>query len=337
MTERQPETVSRLRTIESILAPWLLRGVFALLLFIAWELLLGKAVFARDIIDLMALIIGCLAAATLLLDLIERFAVHDLFGALVVMGIGGLLSFLLLDMRPPEDVFLALASRGLGAYTLFALAMFASLVWLTRTGGWRWLPVLLPIATVAGVWARWMPYEDAPTSDGWLLLIAAALLWAAAAQLTRMGAALPGMRLRLTFPEALATTGLLIFGVSARTDARLPDMLTSVVTGTLLVLCILMLWFQRRQKEGSYAEQLLHWHPQTARWGLAPPVRVGAWLLVMGSGALIGWLLPRGEGAGDPVAIIGTLFTAFGLVWLPTVAVVYGWRAVRRDLRALRL
>jgi hypothetical protein len=66
-------------------------------------------------------------------------------------------------------------------------------------------------------------------------------------------------------------------------------------------------------------------------------LRLVAWLLVIGAGAGVGWLLPRGEGASDPVALIGTLFTAFGLVWLPTVAVVYGWRAIRRDLRAMRL
>jgi hypothetical protein len=327
----------RLRAIEALLAPWLLRGAFALLLFAAWELLLGKAVFARDIIDLMALVIGCIAAAALLLDLIERFSVRDMFGALVVMGVGGLFSFLLFDMRPPEDVFLALASRGLGAYTLFALVLFTSLVWLTRAGEWRALLALLPIGIITGVWARWMPYENAPTPDGWLLLIVAGLLWVTAAQLTRTGAAMPGTRLRLSFPEALAAAGLLIIGVSARTDARLPNALTAVVAATLVVLCILMLWFQRRQREESYAEQLLHWHPQAARWGIALPIRVGAWLFVIGIGALVGWLLPRGEGAGDPVAIVGTLFTAFGLVWLPTVAVVYGWRAMRRDLRALRL
>lgn len=337
MKAPQVKVAAPLRAIDMLLAPWMLRGAFALLLFAAWELLLGKAIFQRDIIDLIAQIIGCLAVATLLLDLIERFTVHEMFGALLVMGIGGLLAFTLLDIRPPEDIFLALSSRGLGAYTLLALAMFASLLWLARGGHWRWLILLIPVGLIAGIWARWTPYEGTPVNDGWRGLIIAGLFWVAAAQAARMSAGTAGLRMRLLPGEALAALGLLIIALSARTHARLPDTLTATVAAALIALCIVMLWFQRRHKERSYAEQLVNWHPDSLRWGIVSPLRLGAWLLMIGVGAGVGWLLPRGEGADDPVALIGTLFTAFGLVWLPTVAVVYGWRAIRRDLRAMRL
>jgi hypothetical protein len=60
-------------------------------------------------------------------------------------------------------------------------------------------------------------------------------------------------------------------------------------------------------------------------------------MLALTIGIAIGATFERGEGAADPTAVIGALFTAFGLVWLPTVALVFGWRAIRRDVRALRL
>ncbi len=323
--------------IERLLAPWFLRGAFALLLFSGWQLILGRAVFQRDIIDLLAILLGCLAVAALLLDLLERFMVRDAFAALLVMGIGGLLAFTLLDMRPPEDIFLALASRGLGAYTVFALLMLSSLLWVARAGRWRLLAWVLPASIVAGLWARWMPYEAAPTSEGGLGLGVAALLWIAAAQVARQGAALPAATLRLTPPEALATLGLLIASVSGRTDARLPEPLTGAIALTLIMLCLVILWFQRKAKGDTFAGHLTRWEGVKPGISLAPPVRVVGWISVVALGAALGWLMPRGAGSGDPVAIVGTFFTAFGLVWLPTVALVYGWRALRRDVRALRL
>ena len=62
-------------------------------------------------------------------------------------------------------------------------------------------------------------------------------------------------------------------------------------------------------------------------------------LLVVGfalAGA-VGYSLPRGEVASDPLALISALFTAYGLIWLPAVSIVLGARAFSRQARAMNL
>jgi hypothetical protein len=332
-----PASPAKASPFASLFAPWLVRGGLAILLFVGWELLLGRDLFVRSAIDLVARLAGCLAITTLLLDLVERFAVRDIFAALPVMGSSSLLYFILFDTRVTTDLFLTLASRALGAYTLFGLLMLFSLLWLAQMGGWRFLLALIPFGIISGIWLRWMPYEPTPGEDGALILLISLLLWLSGAQLARYGGRSTQTRLRLERSELFGVLGLLIFGVSAQTSVRLPDGVSLVITVTLVALCVVMLWFQRRSKGATYAEALVHWHSGVQHLATPPPLRLLAWALVMAGSALAGAALPRGEAASDPVAIFGTLFTAFGLVWLPTVALVYGWRAIRRDVRAMRL
>jgi hypothetical protein len=56
--------------------------------------------------------------------------------------------------------------------------------------------------------------------------------------------------------------------------------------------------------------------------------------LMFSAGAGISVLIPRSETAPDPLFAITLIFTAYGFVWLPTVAVVIAVRGLGRMLRA---
>ena len=59
-------------------------------------------------------------------------------------------------------------------------------------------------------------------------------------------------------------------------------------------------------------------------------------LVLLGT-CVIGFHLPGGLGETDPLGFIGTLFTVFGAVWLPSMSLVLGGRAFLRQVRTQQM
>jgi hypothetical protein len=107
------------------------------------------------------------------------------------------------------------------------------------------------------------------------------------------------------------------------------DTLSLSVIVTLTVFSVMIIWFQKRSKGATLLDDMTN---------SAPSTRVLAVVVVgFALAGAVGYSLPRGEVASDPLALIGALFTAYGLIWLPAVSIVLGARAFTRQARAMNL
>lgn len=249
--------------------------------------------------------VASFALAALVLDWLARYHVRELFGLLLLAGAYGALAGLLFappDLQLPHQV----VTLALGAYTLAACAAFV----LLRPA--RWLMIGLGLAW--GVWVRWGPNS----LDLLPMLLAGALALIVIGVLFRWTQnAAPR---RLTPPEWV----LLAVVLAALLLLRGVDPLRLAITAALVGYCWLILWFQRSERPRTLLDG---WHPLSVRDLLL----AGGLLLAAGA---LGYSLPFD---GQPREIIGAVFTAFGMVWLPTVSLVLGVRTYRRATRQKQL
>lgn len=317
---------------------WLLRLLLASLLLFGSEILLWLDPPGRAPLDWALLIAGGVALSALLLDLLARFHVRDGFGLLALAGIYGLLNGLLLNPQTAlADVPRTILSRALGAQViagLLMLTLFLALTFQPPTRR-RWLGTLLIAALVGGIWGVWgrgspVLFGAAVTETPLEVLLVTAALGAglilvltllASFTVRRLGAKAIDFRL-----SPLGWTGTLAALLTLLVVHLLQgeiDSLSLVVIPTLILFCLTILWFARRKKAASLLD--------------APPTPAPLILLTMIAALLLAAVPAYAQGAGDPAALIGAAFTAFGLVWLPALSLALGGRAFMRQARALRL
>ncbi len=277
-------------------------------------------------------IVGYLALSALLLDLAARFRARDLFALLTLAGLYGLLAALFIHPHTAlTDIPRTLFTRALGGHTLMGL------IALVLFFGVRASPLTLISAGIIGaawgIWAKWSPVavwnatEPTPLPTLLIALFVGLFVIGSLSALARrnmVGGLLPDA---FKLPAvgwllvAVTATGLLFFqAAQGRVDG-----VTAVVVLVLASFCAAILWFQKRVKGGTLLDSVQPLPPSTL-------IRLGA---VFALGALIGWLLPRTDP--DGVAILVSLFAAYGLIWLPAVSLVLGARAFGRQARALKL
>jgi hypothetical protein len=336
---------------------WALRLLLALSFFAASELLLwGVRSYPQplqsDTIVQLTLPIwmafpAYLAIAAAVLDFAARFRSRDVFALLLLVGVYGLSQALLISPAIVlNELPLTLATHGLGAHGLAGLAALTLLLWIARPGRTRWLVMTTAVlGLVWGVWARYsppywiqgVPPNRVPSEESYFgtALMSAVVMWLAiivaawfASRIRQQAPAAP-LDLRLTPLEAAAAALIHAALIAYHASRGQLEIIGLLLCLSLYGLCVLMLWFHKRAKGDTYSDAFLTFHPPW-RW-------LGAGVSLFVIAAALGWQLPRGAGAADPVALITTVFTAFGVVWMPAVALVLGLRAFRRDTRALRL
>ncbi len=327
-----------LSTQHSALSTLSLRLLLALLLGFASEVLLWTQP-TRPLIDWALLALGYLALSGLLLEIAARYRLRDAFGLLTLAGIYGMVNGLILNPATALiDVPRTLITRAMGGHAaagLVALALFLALTrgGLRRRGGLIAALLLALIVGVAwGTWAHWSPVEfsgEAASSPESLALFAGigiVLIALASVYAGRTGAPLD---LRLGAPGWAFTLIVLIGLLSIHAAQGEIDALALVIIVTLTVFSIMILWFQQRKKGSTLLDAVGSEPPSLRR--LAPLV------IAFALAGAVGYGLPRGELDSDPITLIGALFTAYGLVWLPAVSIVLGARAFSRQARAMKL
>ncbi|MCL4250818.1 MAG: hypothetical protein KJ065_21885 [Anaerolineae bacterium] len=317
--------------------PWFIRLLLAALLAFGSEILLWNVPYARAALGWARTALGYVLVAALLLDLAARYRPRDIFGALLLAGVYATVNALAISPQTTlYELPRTLATRVLGPHALVGLGMMALLLWLAGRGRSSWLALAtLPVGIAAGAWARWSPVVLSAADETALAqiysaaavaaVIIAFLAWALARRQTE--SATPEFRLH-PLEWIVVAGGLLALVASNYADGDM-NTLALAVTAGLLALCWAALWATARMKGAAYVDLLAVFEPRW-RW-------LGIGLLILAGAAALGWSLPRGEGIADPVAVIGGVMTAFGIVWLPTVALVLGARALQRQTRALRL
>lgn len=326
---------------------WQLRLLLAALLLGGVELLLWLDPPSRPIYVWPLLAVGYLLLSALLLDFATRFRVRSIFGLLALAGIGALLNALFINPAYAlAEVPRTLLTRVLGATAFIILLMLALYLMLTGRLRLRWgLPLTMPLLGLGwGTWARWSPTlldaQGEPAALPLLLvwLCGAAALVALLARWTNRAADGAALNLRMTRAEwaigaAAAAIALLMRSagdlVSSGGDGSGLAASAPLMVLLLSAYCALILWFQRRKK----GRGLFDPHAQfRSSW---------LWLAAgfagfVGAG-VVGYGLPRGEGAADPVFVITNIWTGFGLTWLPAVSLSLGAQSFARLARMNRL
>lgn len=286
------------------------------------EILLWTHPAGRTLPDWVILAAGYLALSAVLLDLAVRYRVRDLFGLMTLAGIYGLAAGLLLNPQTAlVDVPRTLITRVMGAHTLVGLAMMA--VFLKGADFHRFALVIVGAVGLGwGIWVRWLPaLVDAPETPLMTMMlygVGAFILVTTLFWFNRAGS----YSSRLSWLEGGIAAAVLAAIFITRLNAV--DSLSMIVIAVLIAFCVMLLWFQKREKGATLLAQL--------PVGRVP---VTAALLFLAAGAA-GYSLPF-SADGEQLALMVGLFTAFGLVWLPTVSLVMGVRAYRKLTRTGRL
>jgi hypothetical protein len=316
---------------------WLSRIAFAALLAFGSEIVLWNMPQRRDPLNLLLLVVGYLALGTLLLDFAVRYSVSSFFGVLLLGGIYGLVNALVLN---PQTMLVDgapnVAARALGGHTLIGMAMFAFILWIAGYGrGWWMMPVAVLTGIVCGLLTD-APFTMPDTGGQIFALMVGTIFTLSLGNLVLRAALRTSVEagwmesLRLGDIEmtlvlaSLAGLGALRF---SRGEGIAWLWIFALV---LLALCWATLWFGKRDKSVNYLLLL-----NTVRLRRSFTLNAATSLFLLTAIAM-SWL-PRVINGLDLPLVLRTAFTAVGLVWLPTLALVLGGRAILREVRALRL
>lgn len=312
---------------------WAVRLLLAVLLALAFEIILWPQIPARDTLDMAAAGLGYVVLAAALPDLIQRARVRNVIGLLALAGLTAFAAALLAHPRVAlENTPLTLLSRMLGAPTAAVLA--ALLAWLALVRG-RLSPALLVVSALAGaVWGlygHWFPTVVTPAGVETPL---PTLLIAAAGVLALVGLFAVLLRRQALLPDALCLSrqgwGVVVLALGGLLALRLAqgliDALSFGIVAALAVFTALILWLYRRPRDASLLDRALPPGPLRPALLLAGVVFVAAGVAT--------YSLPRAPGDADPLGVLGTLLLAFGVAWLPALSLVVGGRALIRQLRA---
>ena len=322
---------------------WLMRLLLGALLFFGSEILLWADPLARPPESWLLLVPGYLVLAVLLLDLLVRYKIRDLWGLMVLAGIYGLLNSLLLNPDTAlADVPRTLVTRALGAHALLGLEMLGLFIALVqgRSLGWRRVLVLgtLVVGLAWGVWMRLSPAQ---------LTLAAENVSPVAMLLYGLGGLAPalllfGLLVRPTGPETgrafvlplpglLALVALLLALFLLRVAQGYAADAALIISGLVLLLSVAILWFRRETKLPTLLDNALPLRPLPARWLLFT-------LGLFASAAIATYHLPLiGTAALNQLSIIVFGFTLYGLGWLPTVSLILGLRFYVRQIQGRKL
>ena len=324
------------------LSVWLIRLLLAILLFFGGEVLIGTFFTDYTGLDWLVRIVGYSVLAVFVLDLAVRFRIREIYDAMAVFAMYGVLVSLLVTPTISYAGFpRSFLSRVMGGQTLLGFEMWGLLLVLTAGNNrrYRWL-LLAGAAWIGfywGIWMRWTPefgtLFDAVSLQTMFVTVAVfvVVIFTVYFVISRSTVKLEPNDFQLSNPQwwmlfavmlALFLYQFYIVGVSI-----IPVLITALV----LLVCWSIIWF-RRENTG---DTLLHKHfpiqPLPMLWiVLTLAVFVGA--------TLFSYFLPLvGTRDINQLWLMEMGFVAVGTLWLPIVAAVLAIRGVDRQMRTNQL
>lgn len=321
------------------LSVWMVRGLLALLLLLAVEILFWNKPGSRSLYEWPLLIVGYMLLATVALDLLVRYRIRDIWGVMIVVGVLSALNGLFLNPQSAlEDVPNTLLSRTLGGYWLISLEMVG--LFLALLGGKSTLhKVLMLIGSVVigffwAVWVKWYPafflgaYRAATIQEmfqtlAWVVL-PIIILWVLVRgraqtstpehfQVPWLGYAVIGLLAMLLF----------IYHALQNHYDGLGIALSLIIVGVLWA----MLWFRADTQKTSLLATYLAEKSPSPLWLIAS-------LALFVAVTIGGYVLALIEVLGfNQFTLLNLAFPLFGAGWIPLVAAVIGIHAMTRQMR----
>lgn len=320
--------------VKAWLAAWGMRLLVGLTLLVFSELVW----LSRDLAAVASGTWATLAALYLLLgalvvDLLARFRVGELFGWLAVAGLYGLLQGALVSATAFQSLPFSLVTRPLGLHTLGSgMLGLAFLYWQLR-GGWttRRAVILAAGGLAWGVWVRWSPqlpaggfpapaFPLAAAAAGGGLIVLGGLAWL----VSRLDVRPVDYRLH-PWEWLLVSAGLLAAFWRAAGLAEM-GIAEAAILGGLAGYLLVLLFMLRGERRVPFVERAF---PTQGGGGRVLALAVAIWLAAGG----LGYALP-GAGPDDlPLRALTTGLTLFGILWLPALSVALGLRVFTRLFR----
>lgn len=325
---------------------WLLRVFLAALLFACTQVLIWLSPLDIQIENVLLQLPGYLALAAIMLDLMARYRIRNVYEVMTIIGIYAVLNGLLLN---PETALVdfprTFITRSIGTQTISG--MVAVGLFLALTAGHRvrrFLFVLLGYSFWVGFyWGTWIHY--APGEIEWVdaqisiedTLIAMLVYFVIPAVLLliirrwRMDSMQPmDLRMHPATMGIMIVILLVIFLVQVIRET-ITDPLTILVPLLVVFGCMTVLWFQRTVKGPMVLDN--HIPPRPLR-----PVWIFLTIGVFVWAAVFAYNLPLLNIVGaSQLTLMQLGFTVVGFAWFPLIAIVIGIRALDRQLSKLEL
>lgn len=308
----------------AFLPPWFTRFYLAILLSFTSGLLLGP--IPTDIPQTFLRLLACGLLATALLDLLQRYHVHELYGVLLAAGSFGL-GIMLLNAPEGATAELAyqLTGESLGRQMLNGLIALGIFLFAGRemsgvkvglgTGA------IFGAALLGGINAA----QTGASLPEMLLMAGAGLVGVSLSfALARRYGTHNAEALLLTRPQGI--TLLLIGAGLMLLHLESLSVFAVGVMGALAAFILLILRFQRRRKALPLLAEALPLTTPTI-------IRLALLIVGIGFGLTAGYALAPHFKALELHAVLQAVYIAIGLSWLPAISFVMGIRGFQRQSR----
>jgi hypothetical protein len=320
---------------------WAIR-LFVATLFIVGDSILLWSTMPDSIVDWVIAIVGFLVISALALDLAARYRIRDIYDAMVILAIVGLLSSLLIS---PQFSFTnfpsSLLTRVLGGHTLIAFEMFGLFIVLTAGQNRRYRLLMLAVAAWLGfywgIWMRWTPvFTDAFDTVALSMMLSVAAIGFGAIIITWLATSRIAHN---STPDNLLMSSVEWFGILAILIALFlyQAFQNTIPTGAmiaiavLLIVCWSIIWFRRDEKAETLLESHLPMNPLNLLWFVIVIAIFFGVTIASFNMPLVGtqeinqlWLMEIG-------------FAAVGAIWLPLIAIVIAIRGIDYLMRTSQI
>jgi len=321
---------------------WLMRALLAAMLAFGTEILLWNDPPGNDPGQWLLKAVTYLVLACLMLDLVARFRVRDLYGLMLVVAIYALLAGLLINPTFAHTTFPnTLITRVIGGNGTFGLFAVGLLLAFTDGTNIRYRRLFLGYSVWLGfywgVWVRWTPVltnrGDTLVSQQTMLVYGGVfiglivLLFLALRLTTRSPeqASVDDMTLSIIGWGAAVTTLIIVLMIRALDNAvEIGPLLGSAA---LILLSWGILWSQRQEKGRTLLDKHLPPKPLTLAW-------VGLSIVLFTAMTTLGYDRPLLDIDGyGQYSVMELLFTVVGFTWFPLVASVMSVRSIDQRSR----
>ena len=296
-------------------------------------------------IDWLLVVAGQVTLATLMLDVVVRYRMRDLYNVMVAFVGYAVLASLLVNPETTLYIFPdTLLTHVLGANATFGLMMFGLLLALTtvrkRRYHWLMLGYAVWLGFYFGVWTRWSPtLSDLPLAPVSLetaleyavvAVMAALLLYCGTLRLRSEEIMLTPERLKMSVAEMGLVAAMVVVLLMIRALQQAVDGPALVAGILLLALSYGVLWTQQPEKGTSLMADHLPPHPPSPLWIV---LSLGAFIVMTVVGYKLSLIDIRGA---SQFTLMQALMVGVGFVWLPLAASVISIRAIDRYSRTSR-